>query len=146
MVVDVTWLHVIWPNPENLDIPMRLRQRTLLLLDALPEIATDKAPTFTLAHVYCPHPPFIFGENGEDVSKTYRKYSLYRHERKGPWPVSRPCRFLAGYRGQSIFITNAFTDTSIACWPLGETAYHHTPVGSRLGAQSRHARYKQHRS
>ena len=33
MVVDVTPLHVIWPNPENLNIPTRLRQRTLFLLE-----------------------------------------------------------------------------------------------------------------
>ncbi len=43
------------------------RERILYLLDTVPQVAGDRAPTFTFAHILSPHPPFIFGENGEDV-------------------------------------------------------------------------------
>jgi hypothetical protein len=45
-----------------------LRDRTLFVLDRLPEVATNREPTFTFAHLMAPHPPFVFGEHGEDVS------------------------------------------------------------------------------
>ena len=113
MVIDATWLRVIWPNPEQLDPATRSRQRTFFLLDQLPEIARMRAPTFTLAHVFCPHPPFIFGENGEDVSALYRKYALYAMHagEKFSGRFRDPASFCAGYRGQSIFITRRIQET-----------------------------------
>ncbi len=104
IVIDNTPLRVIWPRPEQLDPIMRSRERTLYLLGQLSEIAKIPAPTFTLAHIFCPHPPFIFGENGEDVSVAYQKYSFDGAEKK----LGRfrdPPSFCAGYRGQSAFIT-----------------------------------------
>ncbi len=52
------------------------RSRILATFDRLPEVAEDDAPTFCLAHVLAPHPPFIFGERGEDVSSREGEYSL----------------------------------------------------------------------
>ena len=104
MVIDTTWLRVIWPNPAHLDRTMQSRQRTFFLLDQLPQIPRIRAPTFTLAHVFCPHPPFIFGENGDDVSAQYRKYVAYSGE-KINGRFRDPASFCAGYRGQSAFIT-----------------------------------------
>ena len=52
------------------------RERTLYLFDTLPEIARDRAPTFTFAHILAPHPPFVFGANGEDVSPRETRYLL----------------------------------------------------------------------
>jgi hypothetical protein len=113
MVIDATWLRVIWPNPAQLDPVTRSRERTLYLLDQLPEIARMRAPTFTLAHVFCPHPPFIFGENGEDVSSQYRKYSGYAMN-AGEKALGRfrdPASFCEGYRRQCIFITRRIQET-----------------------------------
>ncbi len=104
MVIDTTWLRVIWPNPAHLDRTMQSRQRTFFLLDQLPQIPRIRAPTFTLAHVFCPHPPFVFGENGDDVSAQYRKYVAYSGE-KINGRFRDPASFCAGYRGQSAFIT-----------------------------------------
>ncbi len=104
MVIDTTWLRVIWPNPAHLDRTMQSRQRTFFLLDQLPQIPRIRAPTFTLAHVFCPHPPFVFGEDGDDVSAQYRKYVAYSGE-KINGRFRDPASFCAGYRGQSAFIT-----------------------------------------
>jgi hypothetical protein len=113
MVIDATWLRVIWPNPEQLDPATRSRRRTFFLLDQLPKVARIQAPTFTLAHVFCPHPPFIFGENGEDVSALYRKYSEYAMNagEKSSGRFRDPASFCAGYRGQSVFITRRIQET-----------------------------------
>jgi hypothetical protein len=110
MVLDGTPLKVIWPNPEQLDSATRARQRMLYVLDHLPDIARIRAPTFTIAHILCPHPPFVFGENGEDVSAQYRKYTLYGSEKR----LGRfrdPASFCAGYRGQAVFISRRIQDT-----------------------------------
>jgi hypothetical protein len=110
MVIDATWLRVIWPNPALLDRTMQSRERTNYLLDQLPQIARMRAPTFTLAHVFCPHPPFVFGENGEDVSALYRKYVAYSGE-KIHGRFRDPKSFCAGYRDQSKFITRRIQET-----------------------------------
>lgn len=45
-----------------------LRAKTLFALDNIGEIPYLEAPTFTLAHIICPHPPYVFGPDGEKVS------------------------------------------------------------------------------
>jgi hypothetical protein len=37
-------------------------------LDALSQVPEITGPKFVFAHVICPHPPFVFGQNGEKVS------------------------------------------------------------------------------
>jgi hypothetical protein len=41
------------------------RQRILFMLDELPEIAEREGNYFVLAHILSPHPPYVFGPNGE---------------------------------------------------------------------------------
>lgn len=47
-------------------------KQTHYALDALEKIPDIKAPTFTFAHIVCPHPPYVFDENGNrpSVSET----------------------------------------------------------------------------
>src|SRR5579864_1665151 len=52
----------------KLDSYQAARQRTLFVFDKLPELAKDRSPKFVFVHFLCPHPPFLFGEHGEDVS------------------------------------------------------------------------------
>src|SRR5262249_4337496 len=61
----LTWL---MPNPEMRDAYSGTRERTLFVLDTVPRIARWHQPTFTFAHILAPHPPFVFGKSGEDVS------------------------------------------------------------------------------
>lgn len=43
------------------------RERTLLVLETLPELPRAPGPKFVFAHLIIPHPPFVFGPNGEEV-------------------------------------------------------------------------------
>ncbi len=43
------------------------RERTLLVLNTLPELPHTPGPKFVFAHLIIPHPPFVFGPNGEEV-------------------------------------------------------------------------------
>lgn len=43
------------------------RERTLYSLEHLADAAQIESPTFVFAHILAPHPPFVFGENGEPV-------------------------------------------------------------------------------
>lgn len=54
----------------------RHRARIDYLFDHLPELADDPAPTFCLAHVLSPHPPFVFDSRGGDVSDESTTYRL----------------------------------------------------------------------
>jgi len=50
--------------------PLELhRQRVSYVLDHLADRFDHDAPLFVFAHVYCPHPPFIFGPDGAPVRK-----------------------------------------------------------------------------
>lgn len=44
------------------------RRVTLSQFENLKKIPEIKEPTFTFAHIDCPHPPYVFGPNGEDYS------------------------------------------------------------------------------
>jgi hypothetical protein len=113
MVIDATPLGVLWPSSTRLAPATRSRQLTSFVLDHLADVAKNRAPTFTFAHILCPHPPFVFGENGEDVSARFRKYSLGDGDRS----VGRfrdPADFSRAYRGQSAFITQRIEQTIAA--------------------------------
>lgn len=51
------------------------RARLLYTLDRLPKLRKIPKPVFAFAHLLCPHPPFVFGENGEPVQSN-RPFSL----------------------------------------------------------------------
>jgi hypothetical protein len=68
MLMDMTPLRLLLPKVGIWDSYMYLRERTRFILDHLPDITAIEEPTFTFAHILCPHPPFVFGEHGEDVS------------------------------------------------------------------------------
>jgi Sulfatase len=58
--------------------PFRMhRDRILKVFDELPASShASKSPTFTFAHVLAPHPPFVFGADGRDVSGSEGLYTL----------------------------------------------------------------------
>jgi hypothetical protein len=80
------------------------RARTEFLFDRLPEVARENGPKFIFAHVLSPHPPFVFGEHGEDVSPHDSRYylsdgtayhSVYRGSRES---------YIAQYRAQVTYL------------------------------------------
>ncbi len=76
LLLGQTPLYPLFPNAKERDPYTMSRERTLYLFDTLPDIAADSAPTFTFAHVLAPHPPFVFGPDGEDVSPRETHYLL----------------------------------------------------------------------
>lgn len=52
------------------------RERVLLAFDRLPDVALMDGPTICFAHILSPHPPFLFGADGRDLSGREASYSL----------------------------------------------------------------------
>lgn len=48
------------------------RHRIISIFEGLKNISKNPKPTFTFAHIVSPHPPFIFGPNGESVGAEKR--------------------------------------------------------------------------
>ncbi|WP_406701361.1 hypothetical protein V5E97_40190 (plasmid) [Singulisphaera sp. Ch08] len=109
LVIRMTPLRFLPFKSEFWDYYTSLRLRTLFILDYLPQIAAEEAPTFTFAHIISPHHPFVFGENGEDVSPRVGN---------GPNATSRrtkdfdnPTSYRECYRKQAIFLTKQIERT-----------------------------------
>ena len=76
LLLDMTPVWTILGQGSGRASHKRHRDRILTLFDHLPDIAVDPAPTFCLAHVVAPHPPFVFDANGADVSSENASYRL----------------------------------------------------------------------
>lgn len=109
MVIEMTPARVIWPDPRRLDPFHLARERVTYLLDHLPDVARDPRPTFTLAHLLCPHPPIVFGANGEDVGRAHETFMLYNPRVDGRLRAPEP--FRRAYRDQAAFITRRIQET-----------------------------------
>jgi hypothetical protein len=104
MLVSHTPLGWFRPKDRPFDQYGSTRERTLYLFDEVPKIARRDEPTFTFAHILAPHPPFVFGEDGEDVSPHERSYYLTDGERFRGHYGDRD-DYTAGYRKQAEFLT-----------------------------------------
>ncbi len=144
MLVEMTPLQRIWNSRRWGDQFTQARQRILYLLDQLPEVARNPAPTFTLAHILCPHLPFIFGEKGEDVSLRNIGFSLVGNDRvNGRF---RDPEYVPAGLPESIGLHHP-QDRRIPRSPPGpiaRAADHHPPVRPRLGVVPRHRRRPAH--
>lgn len=86
------------------------RQRILYTFDHLADTVELNAPIFVFAHIIAPHPPFVFGRNGEEInykealdikdgSHLINKSGLNRDE------------YMDNYREQIIFVTKKIKAT-----------------------------------
>jgi hypothetical protein len=64
LLLDTTVLHVF----REVLLENRVRRNILQAFQKLGESVEVKTPKFVIAHIMCPHPPFVFGPNGEKVS------------------------------------------------------------------------------
>lgn len=106
LVVTTTPFWRFLPNSLERDSYTMTRDRSLYLFDTLPKIAKMPGPKFTFAHVLSPHPPFVFGEHGADVSPHAVPYylsdgTLYRH-----YYGESAESFVKRYREQAEFLAN----------------------------------------
>ncbi|KKR03998.1 MAG: hypothetical protein UT30_C0014G0006 [Candidatus Uhrbacteria bacterium GW2011_GWF2_39_13] len=57
---------ILRPFVEQMISPL-LRHGVISVFDRIAELAQSDKPHFVFAHIICPHPPYIFGENGEEI-------------------------------------------------------------------------------
>jgi hypothetical protein len=104
MLISRTPLAWVLPSQSLRDAYTWTRERILFLIDQVPQVARSKQPTFTFAHILSPHPPFVFGEDGEDVSPHDRQYYLTDGELFRDHYGDRDT-YAAGYRKQAAFLS-----------------------------------------
>jgi len=104
LLIDRTAIGPFLYMAEERDLFTQSRDRTLFALDQLAEIATDPRPTLTFAHIVCPHPPFIFGEHGEDSSRRDQRFWVTGGVKYQAHDLD-PEAYFQGYRDQAVFIT-----------------------------------------
>lgn len=80
------------------------RRRVLYTLEQLAALPAQPGPRFVFAHILAPHPPFVFGENGEKVNPR-RPFALadgrdFTRQAGGTRP-----EYLEQYRAQAVFVT-----------------------------------------
>jgi hypothetical protein len=78
------------------------RDQILYALDTLENVASISGPKFVFAHIVAPHPPFVFGPNGEFVVRNTPLTLNFDFEDR-EWE-----RYVPGYRGQVIYLNNRF--------------------------------------
>jgi len=83
-----------WIDADGI-MAQNFRNRTLLVFDKLDDIARMPEPTFAFIHVISPHPPFVFGPNGEH---TYPA-DFWNENREYP-----PDLYAKGYQNQLTFL------------------------------------------
>lgn len=110
LLIDRTPIWAFLSLAESRDLFSQARDRTLFVLDRLPDVALDSQPTFTLAHLVCPHPPFLFGEKGEDVGRRDDRYYMNDGCRFQGF-ASDPRVYARSYRDQAVYITRRIEQT-----------------------------------
>jgi hypothetical protein len=96
-----------WVDPDEI-MGQNFRNRTLLVFDKIDDIAQMPGPTFAHVHIISPHPPFVFGPNGEP---TYPP-DFWNENREYPSDL-----YAKGYQNQLTFLNQKVleaVDTLIA--------------------------------
>jgi hypothetical protein len=75
------------------------------LLNTIPEAADIPGPKFVFAHIVIPHPPFIFGPDGEEVSHDFR----FNFMDGDAYPGTREM-YRTGYRDQLAYLNGRLED------------------------------------
>lgn len=82
------------------------RERILAIFEELKNIPKNSEPTFTFVHIISPHPPFIFGPNGEKVGSNKR----FTFKDAAEYPGTKE-EYKTGYINQLAFIDRQVVDT-----------------------------------
>lgn len=60
----------LWSTPLRFFLPSKERATFLYTFEQLPTVVGREGPTFVFAHVTLPHPPYLFDEEGNELSYT----------------------------------------------------------------------------
>lgn len=82
------------------------RERIRFVFSALPELAKQSGPNFVFVHLILPHPPFVFGPNGEELAEQ-RPFLILDGD---AFPGTQS-EYLTGYRGQVAFTNRMLEET-----------------------------------
>jgi hypothetical protein len=93
------------------------RIRILYNLKKLKQVPEMQGSFFVFAHIIAPHPPFVFGANGEWITPT-GPYSLAR---EGVRFTGSPEEYIRGYREQLNYLNTILLDTISTILELSET-------------------------
>lgn len=85
------------------------RNRALFVYDKIGDIAEYNEPTFTYVHILSPHPPFIFGANGEAVNPSGIAAGLDGSHYFEHYPDRE--EYKNKYRNQLAFVSKKITET-----------------------------------
>ena len=85
-----------WIDPDQVD-GQHYRDRTMNVFNTIDDIANNPEPTFSYIHLISPHPPFVFGPDGQPTNPAdfWDKKRLYPAD-----------LFAKGYQNQLTFINN----------------------------------------
>jgi hypothetical protein len=86
------------------------RERILYTLDQLADVPRLEAPTFVFAHIIAPHPPFVFGRHGEEITPDYR-FALHDATHVISKRRLTQDEYVQGYRDQLMFINSRVKET-----------------------------------
>ena len=89
------------------------RKRLSFIFDTLPEVGLSSRPAFVLVHIISPHPPFVFGENGEKIEQREINPGRYFTFRDGiikRWGLDVD-EYRSSYVAQLRFINSRILDT-----------------------------------
>lgn len=83
-----------WFDPDQI-MGQNFRDRTMSVFDKMDDIARMPEPTFAYVHVISPHPPFVFGPNGEPTNPA----DFWNEKRLYPADL-----YAKGYQNQLTFL------------------------------------------
>ncbi|HQX17221.1 MAG TPA: hypothetical protein PLA27_12415, partial [Anaerolineales bacterium] len=89
-----------WINTDEI-MGQNFRDRTMLVFDSMDDIARMPEPTFAYIHVISPHPPFVFGPNGEYTNPA----DFWNEEKHYPADL-----YATGYQNQLTFLNQKMLD------------------------------------
>jgi hypothetical protein len=110
ILIEMTPIDAWYSEVKHNDRYVSIRARTQFVLDRLPSVARMDGPTFTFAHILGPHPPFVFGKHGEDVSPR-RILANGRYKSLEASGFGTPNYFRDAYRDQSVYLTERIERT-----------------------------------
>jgi hypothetical protein len=85
----------------TLDYPYQIhRTRIRYILDTLDELPAASRPRFVFAHVISPHPPFVFGPDGQELTPESPFTLKFTFDSTS----ASVADYLRGYRGQVVFV------------------------------------------
>ena len=80
------------------------RQRMLDIMDNLVKVPDNPEPTFTFVHILAPHNPFVFGPDGEYVSRN-TPFTLNNDQ-----DIKDGFVYISGYTDQVIYLNKRFSE------------------------------------